>query len=370
MRTCLPLTQRLPGYGHVNAELKTNVGQEPSISVRITHCWHPSRESSNPSWHIDGAVPAFERQTGPLGACETLGAEIDGSLPTGAFGGSRGRPGDLERAVERRPTGYTPASHDGHALVADPLAPFSPAVRAWFEASFEAPTAGPGRGLGRHRPRRAHAHPRPDGEWQDPGRLPLHPRPPRPAPKPAAAKRPTGSRPGPLHLPAQGPDLRRRAQPARPAHRDRPRGATARRRGPRASRVASRTGDTPAEDRREIARHPPDILITTPESLYLLLTSQAREILRGVEHVIVDEVHAIAGTKRGAHLALSLERLEAPPHPKAPSRRSGSASPPRNARSRRSPASSAASGPTARSRSSTPARASRSSCRSSSRSTT
>jgi ATP-dependent Lhr-like helicase len=74
--------------------------------------------------------------------------------------------------------------------------------------------------------------------------------------------------------------------------------------------VASRTGDTPSEDRREIARRPPDILITTPESLYLILTSQAREILRGVEHVIVDEVHAIAGTKRGAHLALTLERLE------------------------------------------------------------
>src|SRR4029453_1843850 len=54
---------------------------------------------------------------------------------------------------------------------------------------------------------------------------------------------------------------------------------------------------------------PPDILVTTPESLYLMLTSQAREALRGVEHVIVDEVHAIAGTKRGAHLALSLERL-------------------------------------------------------------
>ncbi len=69
--------------------------------------------------------------------------------------------------------------------------------------------------------------------------------------------------------------------------------------------VASRTGDTPQEDRREIARRPPDILITTPESLYLLLTSQAREILRNVEHVIVDEVHAIAGTKRGAHLALT-----------------------------------------------------------------
>ncbi len=57
-------------------------------------------------------------------------------------------------------------------------------------------------------------------------------------------------------------------------------------------------------------RNPPDILITTPESLYLLLTSQARETLRGIETVIIDEVHAVAGTKRGAHLALSLERLE------------------------------------------------------------
>jgi ATP-dependent Lhr-like helicase len=73
--------------------------------------------------------------------------------------------------------------------------------------------------------------------------------------------------------------------------------------------IASRTGDTPTEARRALAKHPPDILVTTPESLYLLLTSQAREILRGVEHVIVDEVHAIAATKRGSHLALSLERL-------------------------------------------------------------
>ena len=74
--------------------------------------------------------------------------------------------------------------------------------------------------------------------------------------------------------------------------------------------VASRTGDTSQEERRQLARKPPDILITTPESLYLLLTSSAREMLRGAEHVIVDEVHAIAGSKRGAHLALSLERLE------------------------------------------------------------
>src|SRR5205085_3327205 len=64
------------------------------------------------------------------------------------------------------------------------------------------------------------------------------------------------------------------------------------------------------EDRRVMARKPPDILITTPESLYLMLTSQAREVLRSVEYVIVDEIHAVAPTKRGTHLALSLERLE------------------------------------------------------------
>ncbi|MET9337544.1 ATP-dependent helicase [Nonomuraea sp. NPDC003804] len=74
--------------------------------------------------------------------------------------------------------------------------------------------------------------------------------------------------------------------------------------------VAIRSGDTSAEDRRRFAAKPSDILITTPESLFLLLTSQAREALRGVETVIVDEVHAVAATKRGAHLALSLERLD------------------------------------------------------------
>ncbi|WP_370589057.1 ATP-dependent helicase [Pseudonocardia sp. C8] len=74
--------------------------------------------------------------------------------------------------------------------------------------------------------------------------------------------------------------------------------------------VGMRTGDTPADERRQFARTPPDVLVTTPESLFLLLTSAARESLRGVSTVIVDEVHAVAGTKRGAHLALSLERLE------------------------------------------------------------
>ena len=74
--------------------------------------------------------------------------------------------------------------------------------------------------------------------------------------------------------------------------------------------AAIRTGDTTAADRRRMQRTPPDILITTPESLYLILTSQAREMLASVRWIILDEVHAVAGTKRGTHLALSLERLE------------------------------------------------------------
>jgi ATP-dependent helicase Lhr and Lhr-like helicase len=73
--------------------------------------------------------------------------------------------------------------------------------------------------------------------------------------------------------------------------------------------VAIRTGDTPTEVRRSMERHPPDILITTPESLYLLLTSAARRILASVRWLIVDEIHSVAATKRGSHLSLSLERL-------------------------------------------------------------
>jgi ATP-dependent helicase Lhr and Lhr-like helicase len=74
--------------------------------------------------------------------------------------------------------------------------------------------------------------------------------------------------------------------------------------------VAIRTGDTPQKERAAMLRKPPDILITTPESLYLMLTSRAREFLRDAEWVIVDEIHAVAQSKRGAHLALTLERLE------------------------------------------------------------
>jgi ATP-dependent helicase Lhr and Lhr-like helicase len=75
--------------------------------------------------------------------------------------------------------------------------------------------------------------------------------------------------------------------------------------------VGIRSGDTLPKDRRALVTRPPDILITTPESLFLMLTSAARETLTGVGTVIIDEIHAVAGTKRGAHLAVSLERLDA-----------------------------------------------------------
>ena len=103
-----------------------------------------------------------------------------------------------------------------------------------------------------------------------------------------------------------------------------------------------------------MVRHPPDILITTPESLYLMLTSQAREIFDGTETVIVDEIHAVAQTKRGAHLALTLERLAEQAGPRRAADRAVAR---RRTRSRRSAASwSARSG---RARWSTPACASR-----------
>jgi len=175
--------------------------------------------------------------------------------------------------------------------MSDPLAPFSAETRAWFEQSFEGPT--PAQELG----------------W------------------PAIARgghtliqAPTGSgktlaaflygidrlntRPG------EGLRLLY-VSPLKALNYDIERNL----RGPLAGlrselRVGVRTGDTPQKERAAMLREPPDILITTPESLFLLLTSRARETLRSVETVIVDEVHAVAGTKRGAHLALSLERLQ------------------------------------------------------------
>ncbi|MFL5687344.1 MAG: DEAD/DEAH box helicase [Chloroflexota bacterium] len=192
---------------------------------------------------------------------------------------------------------------------ADPLAPFSPAVRAWFEASFEAPTDAQARGweaIARGEHTLIHA---PTGSGKTLAaflyaldRLARDPSPPATRENPghvrvlyiSPLKALTYDVERNLRAPLTGIGLAAQKQGDEP---------------PRIT-VASRTGDTPTEDRREIARRPPDILITTPESLYLILTSQAREILKGVEHVIVDEVHAIAGTKRGAHLALTLERLE------------------------------------------------------------
>jgi ATP-dependent Lhr-like helicase len=194
-------------------------------------------------------------------------------------------------------------------LVADPLAPFSPAVRAWFESSFEAPTEAQAKGweaIARGEHTLIHA-PTGSGKTLAAFLYALDRLARDPSPEPTRAD------PGHVRVLYISPlkaltyDVERNLRAPLTGI-----GLAAQRLGQDAPRisVASRTGDTPSEDRREIARRPPDILITTPESLYLLLTSQAREILRNVEHVIVDEVHAIAGTKRGAHLALSLERLD------------------------------------------------------------
>ena len=197
-----------------------------------------------------------------------------------------------------------------HPVVTDPLAPFSPAVRDWFRASFEAPTDAQARGWdaissGRHT--LIHA-PTGSGKTLAAFLWTLD----RLATDPSPA--PTREAPGAVRVLYISPlkaltyDIERNLRAPLTGI-----ALAAERLGdatPHIS-VASRTGDTPADDRRQIARHPPDILITTPESLYLMLTSAARDVLRRVEYVIVDEVHAIAGSKRGAHLALSLERLEA-----------------------------------------------------------
>ena len=174
----------------------------------------------------------------------------------------------------------------------DPLSGFSPATRAWFEQAFDAPTPAQAQGwpaiaTGEH----------------------------------VLIQAPTGS--GKTltaflsaidrlnSTPGEGLRLLY-VSPLKALNYDIERNL----RGPLAGlesklRVGVRTGDTPQKERRELQKEPPDILITTPESLYLMLTSQARESLRGVETLILDEVHAIAGAKRGAHLALSVERLQA-----------------------------------------------------------
>src|SRR2546421_2178359 len=173
----------------------------------------------------------------------------------------------------------------------EPLAPFSPETRAWFERTFSEPT--PAQTLG----------------W-----------PAIASGKHTLIQAPTGSGKtlaaflyGIDRLnPEPGRGLRLLyVSPLKALNYDIERNL----RGPLAGmrselNAAVRTGDTPQKERAEMMRHPPDILITTPESLYVVLTSRARENLKGVRTLILDEVHAVAGTKRGAHLALSVERLE------------------------------------------------------------
>jgi len=190
---------------------------------------------------------------------------------------------------------------------ADPLAPFQPATRDWFRSAFDAPTAAQAQGWpaiarGEHTLICA-----PTGSGKTLAaflwcldRLMTEPRPADPlhalrvlyvSPLKALVHDVDRN----LRAPLQGISLAAGARGERSAD----------------IQVGIRTGDTPARERARFANHPPDILVTTPESLYLLLTSGSREALRSVEWLIVDEIHALAGTKRGAHLALSLERLEA-----------------------------------------------------------
>ena len=192
-------------------------------------------------------------------------------------------------------------------MTSNPLARFGPATRAWFEAAFAAPTpaqAGAWRAVsaGQHA---LVVAPTGSGKtlaaflWSL-DRLATEPHPADPR------RRCRVLYVSPLKALAVDVERNLRAPLAGIRHAAARLGVP-----PPDVTVGMRTGDTPADERRAFGRTPPDILITTPESLFLLLTSAARESLRGVETVIVDEVHAICATKRGAHLALSLERLDA-----------------------------------------------------------
>ena len=187
------------------------------------------------------------------------------------------------------------------------LESFSRPAAEWFATTFPEPTAPQTRGLASDRRRRAHPHPGPDRLRQDAHRFLLGP---RPAEHPTSSGGEDPPDQDPVHLSACGhwrSTSRRTFEPhcrafgwppsvlGEPFHEP---------------QVALRTGDTPADVRRQLGKNPPDLLITTPESLYLMLTSKVRETLAGVETVIIDEIHALAATKRGAHLALTLERLE------------------------------------------------------------
>jgi len=204
-----------------------------------------------------------------------------------------------------------PTSAHHSVRSADPLAPFSAPVRDWFAATFDAPTQAQADGwaaISRGEHTLIHA---PTGSGKTLAaflwcldRLAREPR-PQPTREQRASAGIRVLYVSPLKALTYDVERNLKAPLAGIALAAQRAGAPA----PHIE-IASRTGDTPQDARRDITRHPPDILVTTPESLYLMLTSAAREVLKTVDHVIVDEVHAIAGTKRGAHLALSLERLE------------------------------------------------------------
>ncbi len=192
-----------------------------------------------------------------------------------------------------RDGGEAPPQHGAAQAV---LAQFTPAVRAWFASAFVEPTAAqiaawPAIAAGGHA---LIAAPTGSGKTLAAFLWALD----RLVAEPPGVERP---RVGPRlvyvsPLKALGYDVQRNLRaPLRGIGAD--------------LRVATRTGDTPASDRRAMMRTPPDILITTPESLFLMLTSQARRLFTATEWVILDEIHAVAPTKRGAHLALTLERL-------------------------------------------------------------
>ena len=214
------------------------------------------------------------------------------------------------RTYTRRPVTRRAPARQPAAPATEPLAAFSAATRDWFGASFDAPTAAqalgwPAIAAGAHTLICA-----PTGSGKTLAaflwcldRLMAEPVPDDPL------RRLRVLYVSPLKALVHDVNRNLRSPLAGIALAARTRGEQTAE-AAREVRVAMRTGDTPADERREFGKRPPDILVTTPESLYLLLTSQAREALRGVEWVIVDEIHALAATKRGAHLALSLERLE------------------------------------------------------------
>ncbi len=185
------------------------------------------------------------------------------------------------------------ATKSKQPIASDPLAPFSAATRRWFEASFEGPT------------------PAQAGGWEAIS-----------GGDNALICAPTGSGKTLASFlwgidklarePALGTGVKLvYISPLKALSYDIERNLRAPLRGIGADiAVGLRTGDTSQKDRRAMAKTPPDILITTPESLYLMMSSAVREILIGVEAVIVDEIHAVAQTKRGSHLSLTLERLD------------------------------------------------------------